>query len=107
MSDGTFMIDCPCCKARIEVDRKSGHVLRHWDKPEVKSGADPIVEALKKIEEDKSRLNDYFSGAGKSMEEKKKELLDKFESERKRIKDSGDISRPLNPMDLPRSSRNF
>lgn len=100
MGDGTFLIDCPCCKARIEVDRKNGHVLRHWDKPEVKSGADPIAEALKKIKDDKSRLDNYFSGAGASMEEKKKELLDKFEAEKKRIKDSGDTSKPFNPMDL-------
>jgi len=100
MSDGTFLIDCPCCKARIEVDKKTGKVLRHWEKPEVKSGADPMAEALKKISEDKSRLNDYFSGAGASMEEKKKELLDKFEQEKKRIKDSGDTSKPINPMDL-------
>ena len=100
MSDGTFLIDCPCCKARIEVDKKTGKVMRHWEKPEVKSGADPMAEALKKISEDKSRLNDYFSGAGAAMEEKKKELLDKFEQEKKRIKDSGDTSKPINPMDL-------
>lgn len=100
MSDGTFLVDCPCCKARIEVDKKTGRVLRRWEKPEVKSGADPMAEALKKISEDRSRLNDYFSGAGASMEEKKKELLDKFEQEKKRIKDSGDTSKPINPMDL-------
>ncbi|HAF96422.1 MAG: hypothetical protein A2X34_08140 [Elusimicrobia bacterium GWC2_51_8] len=100
MSDGTYLVDCPCCKARIEVGKKTGKVLRHWEKPEVKSGADPMAEALKKIREDKSRLNDYFSGAGASMEEKKKELLDKFEQEKKRIKDSGDTSKPINPMDL-------
>ena len=56
--------------------------------------------ALKKIKSDKSRLDDYFSGAGRAMEEKKKELLDKFEQEKKRIEDSGDTSRPINPMDL-------
>jgi len=93
-------VDCPCCKARIEVDKKNGKVLRHWDKPDVKDGADPMAEAFRKMKADKTRLDDYFSNAGKSMEEKKKELLDKFETEKKRIKDSGDTSRPLNPMDL-------
>jgi hypothetical protein len=34
------------------------------------------------------------------MEEKKKELEEKFEAEKKRIKDSGDTSKPVNPMDL-------
>ena len=100
MSDGTFIIDCPCCKAQVEVDRKTGKVLRHWVKAPLKEGGDPMQEALKKIKADKSRLDAYFSNAGKSMEDKKKELMDNFEKEKKRIKDSGDTSRPVNPMDL-------
>ncbi len=100
MSEGTFLIDCPCCKERIEVDKKTGKVLRHWEKPELKAGADPMQEAFKKMKEEKSRLDSYFSNAGRSMDEKKKELEDKFEKEKKRIKDSGDTSRPVNPMDL-------
>lgn len=100
MSDGTYLVDCPCCKTRIEVDKKTGKVLRHWDKPVVKPGGDLIQEAFKKMKADKSRLDDYFSGAGKSLEDKKKELDEKFEKEKKRIKDSGDTSRPENPWDL-------
>ncbi|MBI4803507.1 MAG: hypothetical protein HY796_13385 [Elusimicrobia bacterium] len=100
MNEESYLIDCPVCKARIEVEKKTGRALRHWEKPQVKEGIDPMQEALKKMKSDKSRLNDYFSRARGSMEEKKKELLDKFEKEKKRIKDSGDTSRPLNPMDL-------
>lgn len=100
MSEGTFLIDCPVCKCRIEVDGRTGKVLRHWDKPVVKEGADPMKEAFKKMKEDKSRLDSYFSNAGKSLEDKKKELDQKFEAEKKRIKDSGDTSKPENPWDL-------
>ncbi|MHB0997008.1 MAG: hypothetical protein ACYC2I_11625 [Elusimicrobiales bacterium] len=100
MSEGTFLVDCPCCKARIEVDRKTGKVVRHWEKPKVKEGGDLMAESLKKIQADKSRLDDYFNNAGRSMEEKKKELEAQFEKEKKRIEDSGDTSRPINPMDL-------
>ncbi|MBI4351057.1 MAG: hypothetical protein HY550_06425 [Elusimicrobia bacterium] len=100
MSEGTFLIDCPCCKARVEVDKKTGKVLRHWEKPVVKEGGDPMREAFKKMKEDKSRLDSYFSNAGRSLEDKKKELDEKFEKEKKRIKDSGDNSRPETPWDL-------
>jgi len=100
MSEGTFLIDCPCCKARIEVDRRTGKVLKHWEKPQVKEGGDLMQEALKKIKADKDRLDSYFSNAGKSMEDKKKELEEQFEKEKKRIEDSGDISKPINPLDL-------
>ena len=100
MADESFLIDCPMCKARIEVEKKTGRVLRHWEKPLVKEGSDQMKDALKKIKEDKSRLEDYFSKAQGDMERKKKELLENFEKEKKRIKDSGDTSRPINPMDL-------
>jgi hypothetical protein len=100
MSEGTFLIDCPCCKARIEVDRKTGKVLRHWEKPLVKEGGDLMAEAMKKMKEDKERLDSYFNSAGRSMEEKKKELEEKFRKEKKRIEESGDTSRPENPFDL-------
>lgn len=100
MDEPTFLIDCPVCKARIEVEKKTGRVVRHWEKPEVKEGGDQMRDALKKIRDDKSRLDDYFSRAQGEMERKKKELLENFEKEKKRIRDSGDTSRPINPMDL-------
>ena len=100
MSDGTYLVDCPCCKTRIEVDKKTGKVLRNWAKPVIKEGLDPMQEAFKKMKEDKSRLDSYFTNAGKSLEDKKKDLEEQFEKEKKRIKDSGDTSRPINPMDL-------
>ena len=59
-----------------------------------------MKEAFKKMQADKSRLDDYFTNAGKSMEDKKKELEEKFKQEKKRIEDSGDTSKPINPMDL-------
>jgi predicted nuclease with TOPRIM domain len=100
MNEESFLIDCPMCKARIEVEKKTGKVLRHWEKPVTKEGSDQMKDALEKIKTDKSKLEDYFSKAQGDMEKKKRELLDTFEKEAKRIKDSGDNSKPLNPMDL-------
>ncbi|OGS56560.1 MAG: hypothetical protein A3J79_04885 [Elusimicrobia bacterium RIFOXYB2_FULL_62_6] len=100
MDEESWLVDCPLCKARIEISKKTGKVLRHWEKPQVKEGGDQMKDALEKIKKDKSRLDDYFSKAKGDMDAKKKELLDKFEKEKKRIKDSGDTSRPINPMDL-------
>ena len=100
MSEETFLIDCPLCEARIEVEKKTGKVINHWEKPKLKKGEDPFKKALEGIKDNKNKLDDYFSGAKNSMEDKKKELLDKFEKEKKRIKDTGDTSKPINPMDL-------
>ncbi|MFH1618557.1 MAG: hypothetical protein ABIG11_01480 [bacterium] len=100
MREETFFVDCPVCKALIEVEKKTGKVVRHWEKSEKKEGADPMADALRKMKENKSRLDKYFSGARDSAEARKKELEEKFEKEKKRIRDEGDTSRPINPMDL-------
>ena len=82
MEEETYLIDCPICKARIEVEKKTGKVLRHWEKPAVKEGGGQMREALEKIKSDKSRLDDYFSKAQGELEQKKKELSEKFEKEK-------------------------
>ena len=84
----------------MEIDRKTGKTLRHWEKKEKKEGADRIAEALGEIKNNREKLDKYFSGAGQSLKARKKELSAIFDKEKKRIIDSGDTSRPLNPMDL-------
>lgn len=96
----TLYVDCPICRARIEVEKRTGNVIRHWKKQEKKNGVDPIRAAMEKMQENKTRLDKYFSEAPDSIKKKKKELLEKFEKEKKRIHDEGDTSRPINPMDL-------
>lgn len=96
----TFLIDCPVCGARIEVEKRNGKIVAHWEKPKTKEGVDPFSEALKKMGKEKEKLNKYFSRARTEMDEKKKGLLDKFEKEKRRIEESGDDSKPMNPMDL-------
>ncbi|MFA5161803.1 MAG: hypothetical protein WC421_06120 [Elusimicrobiales bacterium] len=96
----TMFVDCPCCGTRLELERKTGKIVKTWAKLEKKEGGDAFADSLKKMKEEKERLGKYFSQAPDSMSKHKKELLDKFEQEKQRIKDSGDTSRPLNPLDL-------
>jgi len=96
----TFLIDCPKCQARIEIDKRTGKVLRHWDKPDIKNTADPLKEMIDKMKEEKSKLNNYFKDAKKNMKDREKELDKKFKEQKKKIEESGDNSRPINPMDL-------
>ena len=98
MPDRTFRAKCPCCGAGLEIDTEARRVVRSAAGDEKK--ADPMEAALRKLEEDRKRLDSYFSGAGRSMEEKRRELEEKFAAEKKRIEETGDTSRPVNPMDL-------
>lgn len=96
----TFLIDCPKCGARIEVEKRTGKVLRHWDKPDIKGSADPLKDMMDKMNQQKSKLDNYFDGAKDGLKDRRKELDKKFEEEKKRVKESGDDSKPINPMDL-------
>ncbi len=96
----TFLVDCPVCEARIEVEKRTGKIVSHWEKPKIKKGEDPFKSAINKMAEEKEKLDKYFSGARGEIDSRKKELLDKFEKEKKRVRESGDDSKPINPMDL-------
>lgn len=98
MSD-TFLVDCPKCGLRIEIDRKTGKVVKHYEKPDIKTG-DPLKEMMEKMKGEKEKLNDYFKGAQNGLKDRQKELEKKFEENKKKIEESGDKSKPINPMDL-------
>lgn len=98
MSD-TFLIDCPKCALRIEIDKKSGKVIKHYEKIDIKS-EDPFKEIMYKMKGEKEKLNDYFKGAQSAFKDRQKELEKKFEENKKKIEESGDKSKPINPMDL-------
>ena len=76
-----MFVDCPCCGARIEVDRESGRIIEHWTKQERPKG-DPLQAAVEKLKTDQAKLENWFSTA-----------------EARRIAREGDTSRPPNPMD--------
>ena len=95
---GTMFVDCPCCGARVEVDRESGRVLQHWAKHERPKG-DPLKHAVDKLKADQARLENWFVTAQDQLEAQKKRALERFEAERQRIAREGDTSRPPNPLD--------
>ncbi|MCX5788363.1 MAG: hypothetical protein NTX64_07670 [Elusimicrobia bacterium] len=95
---GTMFVDCPCCGARIEVDRESGKLIEHWTKQERPKG-DPLQAAVEKLKTDQAKLENWFSTAQGQMEAQKKKARERFEAEARRIAREGDTSRPPNPMD--------
>ncbi len=95
----TFLIDCPKCGLRIEIDRKTGKVIKHYEKPDIKT-ADPIKEMMKKMKSEKEKLNGYFDSAQNDLKERQKDLEKKFDENKKKIEESGDKSKPINPLDL-------
>ena len=65
-----MFVDCPCCGARMEVDRESGKLLEHWTKQERPKG-DPLQAAVEKLKSDQAKLENWFSTAQGQMEAQK------------------------------------
>lgn len=98
MSQDTIYVDCPCCGARMEVRREDGRVMQHWSKTyNKKSGGDPIKEAQEKLKSEKDRLSKYLAGANEILEKQKRDALEKFEREKRRVNEEGDNTPPPSP----------
>ena len=99
-SDGSFIVECPCCGERLELDRKTCKILRRWPRPEIKEGEDAFQSELKRMEEEKARLESVFDEAGKNLKAREDRLAAAFEQQKKKIIETGDLSRPESPFDL-------
>lgn len=100
MAEDSFIISCPCCGERLEIERRTGKIIKRWAKPEESADKDIMQAGLDKLEADKARLEAYFSSAGQSMQEHEAKLAKLFDEEKERIEKSGDTSKPQIPFDL-------
>lgn len=92
-------VRCPCCSASLEVDARTGRVLRH-----VRPGApkaDPFAQGLERARKG-DESDDAFRSAQQNLETRRKEAEDRFSREAdraRREKAEGKEIRPPNPFD--------
>jgi hypothetical protein len=97
----SFYVDCPCCKALLEVDAETGHVIKKWTASERnRPGEDKMTAALKKIEEDKKKREGLFDKTKSGLEEHKKKMDEVFQQQVEKVKKEGVKENPLRPFDL-------
>ncbi|MBI4667879.1 MAG: hypothetical protein HY747_01640 [Elusimicrobia bacterium] len=97
----THYLDCPFCKATLEVDAVSGKLVNKWeggrkDKP----AQERFSDAVKQIEEGKKKRDEFFSSAHEHLKEKRKLAEKLFGESLKKVKDEGLDEPPLRPFDL-------
>ena len=94
MNTNDFTIICPCCQARIIVDRATGAVLSHEEPPSgpAKSFEDAVSEEKKRKGEAEDRFQQAFL-----EHEHREEILDKKfkEAVKKAEKDDKPPPRPF------------
>lgn len=92
-----FEITCPCCEATLIVDRLSGEVLLHKEKPG-KSGKS-LEQMVSDLAASKSEMEKKFEKGLESQRDRSRILEEKFREAMKRAEKDPD-KRVINPMDL-------
>jgi predicted nucleotide-binding protein (sugar kinase/HSP70/actin superfamily) len=92
-----FEITCPCCEATIIVDRLSGDVLLHKEKPG-KSGRS-FEQMVSDLAASKSEMEKKFEKGLESQRDRSRILEERFKEAMKRAENEPDKPR-VNPMDL-------
>jgi Zn-finger nucleic acid-binding protein len=89
-------IKCPCCKAVISVSRESGQIL-HVE--EYKKGPAEFSSFLEKQKSRKDDLARKFEASKEKTKTRLQAIEEKIAFAKKRVDESGDTSRPPNPLD--------
>ena len=98
--DDVLKLTCPCCDTILIVDRRKGTILEQR-KPILKeSTGDRYEDAFKKVRESKTVAEARFETARREEQTRKERIESLFNEGLKRVKESGDTSKPMREIDL-------
>lgn len=98
MTDGdAIRVTCPCCHARLTIDRELGEVLAHEPPPRTGAARD-LTDAFDALRSKSAEREERFRKQLSAEAQKGKVLDRKFQEGLKKAKDSPDP--PLRPFDL-------
>ena len=97
MPDGSFVVECPCCTAKLTIDRELGAVIAHEAPPPKRTLSD-IGAAFEALRSKSAERDERFRREMESQGDKAKLLDRKFQEGLKKAKDDPD--RPIRPIDI-------
>jgi hypothetical protein len=96
MFKGAFVVECPCCRAKLTIDRELDAVIAHEPPPRVRDASDLGV-AFDRLKSQSAAREERFRQQLAAEAEKGKLLDRKFQEGLKKAKDSPDP--PPRPFD--------
>jgi hypothetical protein len=94
----TFVIDCPCCRSKMVVDRELGTVLSHVPPPKGSPSID-LDDTARHLREHTDSVEAKFRASVEAEKMKENVLARKFAEGLKKAKD-GPVEKPLRDFDL-------
>jgi hypothetical protein len=97
-SAGTFEVECPCCRAKLTIDRSLGVVLSHVPPPKAPSSVD-LDDTARLLREQTEAVEAKFRASVEAEKTKEDVLARKFAEGLKKAKDAP-VEKPLRDFDL-------
>lgn len=97
--DDFFRITCPECKTILVVERRTGKVVEVRRPILEQSTGDRFEDAFKKVKERTTLAEEKFRKAQEAEKAKQEKLERLFREAKKKVEESGEELRPLNPYD--------
>ena len=97
-NNDTFDLECPCCRAKMTVDRELGTVLSHEPPPKAPPSVD-LDDTAKLLREQADAVEAKFRASVEAEKSKEDVLARKFADGLKKAKDKP-AEKPFRPFDL-------
>lgn len=97
-TQGGFNVECPCCRAKLVVDREIGAVLSHTPPPRPPSSVD-LDDTARMLRAHEDAVEAKFRASVEAEKTKEDVLARKFAEGLKKAKDAP-IEKPLRDFDL-------
>lgn len=96
--EDTFDLECPCCRAKMTVDRGLGAVLSHVPPPKAPPSVD-LDDTARLLREQEEAVEAKFRASVEAEKSKEDVLARKFAEGLKKAKDAP-AEKPFRPFDL-------
>jgi hypothetical protein len=93
-----FVVECPCCGARLDVDPQLGKVIAH-EKPPKKASTVDLDRAAELLKAEEARRDALFNQSAEEMKTHAQLLERKFAAALEKTKDEPNI-KPIRDIDL-------
>ena len=94
----TFEVDCPCCQAKLTLDRRLGVILSHVPPPKPPPSVD-LDDTARLLREQTEAVEAKFRASVEAEKMKEDVLARKFAEGLKKAKDAP-VEKPLRDFDL-------
>ncbi len=101
MKKQTIYVNCPHCNAFMEIVSSNGKIVRsHEAKEKLPDNQDTLTAELNKIKSGQTERDESFKKSQQDTAGLHNKLDALFDEEKKRVKETGDITPEIRPFDL-------